>query len=224
MTKDDLKKVINEVITKTFARLEYVYQHHREIPKGSGAINFKEGESRLVFPMYGEHQNNTTRISEQELRFAFVETFNEYCKDKNLNLFYSVETPTKDTYSGFANGNPKADPKGRSAEFDLVVYNEKLERVCLIEFKAKNADTIDHTKDFCKLDNQIEGADDVLRFFVEILKSYNTATVDSLKRKIEQSNDKRFVFRCYALEGKSQRDNEDEDKSDKKDISDKFER
>ena len=229
MTKEELTNVIDEVVKKTFERLDYVYHHHRESSNLTEAIKFEEGKSRLVFPMYGQHQNYETRISEQELRFAFVEAFNEYCKNNDLNLFYSVETPTKGRYSDFKN-NPHEeheDGKGRSAEFDLVVYNEKLERVCLIEFKANNADALDHKKDFVKLDSLTEGAENVPRFFVEVIQSYTEGegktTIDSLNRKIEQSTDKRFVFRCYALEGKSRRGKEDKDKNGE-DISYRFEK
>lgn len=228
MTKEELTNEINEIINQTFKRLDYVYQHHRESPKLTEIIKFEKEKSRLVFPMYGKHHNPSyeTRISEQELRFAFVETFNEYCKEKELNLFYSVETPTKGRYSDFIS-NPHEDDKGRSAEFDLVIYNEKLERVCLIEFKANNADEIDHKKDFVKLDSLTEGADNVSRFFVEVVQSYTegdgNTTIYSLKKKINQSKDKRFVFRCYALEGKSQRGKEDKDKNGE-DISNRFEK
>ena len=228
MTKKELTKVINEIIDQTFDRLEFVYQYHRESRDFTGIIKFEKGKSRLVFPMYGEHHTPSfeTRISEQELRFAFVEVFNEYCKNNKLDLFYSVETPTKGRYSNFKS-NPHEDNKGRSAEFDLVIFNEKLERVCLIEFKAKNADDLDHKKDFVKLDSLTEGSDNIPRFFVEVIQSYTEGegktTINSLKEKIGQSVDKRFIFRCYALEGKSQRGKEEKDKSGE-DISDRFEK
>lgn len=229
MTKEELIDVINKIIDQTFDRLDFVYQHHRESPNLTELIKFEEEKSRLVFPMYGEHQNNATRISEQELRFAFVETFNEYCKHNSLDLFYSVETPTKGRYSDFKS-NPHEeheDGKGRSAEFDLVVYNEKLERVCLIEFKANNADDLDHIKDFVKLNSLTEGSDNVPRFFVELIQSYTEGegktTIETLKKKIKQSKDRKFIFRCYALEGKSQRGKEEKDKSGE-DITDRFEK
>ena len=225
LTKEKLTKVINEIITQTFEKLKFVYQHHRESSNSAKPIKYEEKQSRLIFPMYGNHQENKTRISEQELRFAFVETFNEYCNNNSLDLFYSVETPTKGRYSDFKSNPHEDNTYGRSAEFDLVVYNEKMERVCLIEFKANNADALDHKKDFVKLDSPTEGADNVQRFFIEVVQSYTEGegrtTINSLKEKVEQSRDKRFIFRCYALEGKSQRGKELKDK-DGEDISDRF--
>jgi hypothetical protein len=44
--------------------------------------------SRLIFPIYSGKQEETLRVSEQEARFAFVESI------QKSNLLYSVETPT----------------------------------------------------------------------------------------------------------------------------------
>ena len=151
MKKEEIKKLMEEIIKATFDRLQEAYDYRQENSPNKDPL--KNRKSRLVFPMYGEHRNHETRISEQELRFSFVEAFNKYCDKKNIDLFYSVETPTKDTYSGFKDKKeePKQDPNGRSAEFDLVIYNNDLKRVCLVEFKALNADEHDHWKDFVKL-------------------------------------------------------------------------
>ena len=207
MEKEELKKHVEEIIKETFSRLDKAYQNNREGIKKSQT--HEKGESRIVFPCYDEHQDYRVRISEQELRFAFVETFNTYCDINSLKLFYSIETPTQDTYSGFANINkePKPDPNGRSAEFDLVIYDEQFNRIGLFEFKANNAGEHDHWKDFVKLENEKEGNDKVLRYFIEVIKSYTSGdsentTIGSLKRKIEKKG-KNTIFRCYALEGES---------------------
>ena len=199
------KEQIEEIINQTFSRLDKAYESHREgINKSLERV--KETESRIVFPCY---RNNEIRISEQELRFVFVETFNTYCREKGLNLFYSIETPTRDTYSGFGNikEEPKPNHNGRSAEFDLVIYDENLNRMGLVEFKALNADEHDHRKDFVKLDNEKEGDDGVLRYFIEVVKSYsdgsNGSTISSLRAK--NAFNKKSIFFCYALEGKSTR-------------------
>lgn len=204
------KEHIEEIINRTFSRLGKAYESHREGINESLEL-VKETESRIVFPCY---HNNETRISEQELRFVFVETFNTYSREKGLNLFYSIETPTRDTYSGFA--NKKEEPHaaqrekgeiGRSAEFDLVIYDENLNRIGLVEFKALNTDEHDHRKDFVKLDNEKEGNDGVLRYFIEVVKSYsegtNGSTISSLRAK--NTFNKKSIFFCYALEGKSTR-------------------
>ena len=207
------KEHIEQIIKHTFSRLDKAYQNQREGINKS--LTHIKGESRIVFPCYGERQDNEIRISEQELRFAFVEAFNTYCDEKNLKLFYSIETPTRDTYSGFANKKeePKPDHNGRSAEFDLVIYDEHLNRIALVEFKALNADEHDHWKDFVKLNNPNEGGEDVLRYFIEVIKSYTengeNSTVESLKGKLKRRNqgDLKASFFCYALEGKSTRGN-----------------
>ncbi len=205
MDKQELKGVIDSIIDATFTRLNNVYKTHREGLIESTSKATSEG-SRLVFPMYGVHRGFETRISEQELRFAFVESFNDYCRKEKINLFYSIETPTKmRTYSNFTTSPRDDDENGRSAEFDLVIYNDELERVCLIEFKANNADEIDHKKDFLKLNNIGEGNEDVLRYFIEIVKSYNKGTIDNLNAKLSNNKSIKAIFRCYALEGKSRK-------------------
>lgn len=79
------KDHIDEIIKQTFIRLELAYKNHRE---GQIGKNHKKGESRLVFPCYN-NKKREIRISEQELRFIFVETFNEYCDEKELDWFVS---------------------------------------------------------------------------------------------------------------------------------------
>ena len=198
----NLKEVINEIITATFNRLNSVYKEHKE-GECSG-ISPSEENSRLVFPMYGPHRGNETRISEQELRFAFVEEFYNYCNANNCNLFYSVETPTIDKYSGFSNNDNKRGPQqysnGRSGEFDLVIFDEKMKRVCLIEFKVNNSSDTQHHKDFIKLNNKNEGDESVLRFFIEIVKNHNANTIKSLNKKLENNKEIKAEFRCYSLE------------------------
>ena len=222
MTTEELKKTMDDIITKTFTRLENVYLKHKEAFSDSLPLSPSVDESRLVFPAYyynesGKKIAKGTRISEQELRFAFVEEFNYYCRENKIDLFYSVETPTKDTYSDFST-NPKRNPNGRSAEFDMVIYDENLYRVCLIEFKANNADEVDHKKDFLKLDRDEGDNDSVLRYFIEIAKSYSEKTINSLKEKKFKFKGKLTQVRCFALEGKSNR----KTKNIGEDISDKF--
>ena len=212
MKKEDLIKAMDEIIKAAFERMDYAYYQHKETPPSDTKIKYEKGHTRLVFPMYGEHRTpqNETRISEQELRFAFVETFIQYCNDNDLDLLYSVETPTKDIYD-FGDKNNLNKGVGRSAEFDMVIYdinNGNLCRRCLIEFKANNADDYDHDKDFLKLNNEKEGDENVLRYFIEVIKTYTNgdgknSTIKSLHSKIEKRSKTKFY--CYALEGKSSR-------------------
>lgn len=215
----ELKKHMDEIVRLTFNQLDKAYRN-QEV----GNTKFEKGDSRLVFPsFYKDKKATETRISEQELRFIFVEVFNAYCDLNNLEFYYSVETPTKDTYINFADSTkkPKADASGRCAEFDLVIFDEYMNRRCLVEFKANNASEHDHEKDFVKLNNNNEGDNDVLRYFIEVIKSYSKngekSTINSLKKKILNVMGN-VLYYCYALEGESKRSSEGQTKG--KDISD----
>lgn len=148
------KECIEEVIKSTFDALQDAYIYQQEVsPKLNDAK--RQCLSRIVFPQ--KRRDDTTRISEQELRFVFVEQLNKKI-EKDWDVFYAVETPTKDSYSGFSKGqDPKQDENGRSGEFDLVIFNNHMNRIALIEFKANNASSHDHKKDFIKLNNPKEG-------------------------------------------------------------------
>ena len=203
MKTEDLKRSINNIIENTFELVQEAYKHNEAKPENIGG-KWERTSTRLIFPKYGEPQGNKIRISEQELRFAFVEAFNQYCNNpaNRCNLFYSVETPTLKKYSGFSKKGetPKENEKGRSAEFDLVIYNENLKRVCLIEFKAKNANEKNHWKDFVKLNNEHEGDENVLRYLIEILKSYNNTTINNIKEKLSKNKCLKASYICYSLE------------------------
>lgn len=202
MEKEGLKSHIEKIIEETFKTLEKAY-NNREYKESDESKGFKKEVTRLVFPSYYKDGKPTeTRISEQELRFTFVEVFNKYCKKKKLNLFYSIETPTKRKYINFSKDQePQEDKDGRSAEFDLVIFDESGERKCLIEFKANNADEHDHWKDFVKLNNEKEGDKEVLRYFIEIVKSSNKGTYKNIHGKIKGNES---IFRCYSLDGKGE--------------------
>lgn len=179
------KDHIDEIIKQTFSRLELAYNNHREGQIGK-SINHKKGESRLVFPCY---MNGEIRISEQELRFIFVETFNEYCDEKELDWFYSVETPTKDKYKFTEKEHNLDKPKreeGQSANFDLTISNDKGELLALIEFKAKNTKPFSYAKDLCKLWNPKEGTPNVLRYFVNVLDKADKKTSISIQMKLDE--------------------------------------
>ena len=197
---NSLEKTIELIIDDAFKRLEYAYQHHRE---NSPKTSYNE-LTRLVFPSYA---NGDTRVSEQELRFAFVEAFNNSKDVKDNNLFYSIETPTRRRYKGFAKGKPEVIPEGkddgRSAAFDLVIFDENLKRVCLIEFKARTASDNNHKKDLLKLKTEGDG---ILRYFIEVEESFNQGTIKSLHNKLfckgGYNEDKKTEFKCYVLNAK----------------------
>ena len=156
-------------------------------------------DSRFVFPHYSTlYRNGEIRISEQELRFAFVEQFNKNNDVKRHNLFYSVETPTELKYSFKDKMNPKPDADGQSAMVDLAIHNEKYERIALIEFKALNPDEFCYKKDFCKLTAEWENDKRLTTFFVMILKSSDKRTEQNVNNKISAKHDHTH-FRCYDL-------------------------
>lgn len=90
--------------------------------------------------------------------------------------------------------------KGQSANFDIVIHDGNFNRIALIEFKANNASEKDHAKDFKKLNNQEEGDDSVLRFFIEIVKSADKGTIESLHNKVQDCiKGKNIIFKCCLL-------------------------
>ncbi len=194
MNAEELKSRIDEIIKLAFKRVQYAYDYNKEDKPNENS----EHKTRLVFPSYS---NNKTRKSEQELRFCFVEAFNEYVVKEKLPLYYSVETPTRDKYSWFAKVDPKRG-EGRSGEFDLVVFeleDGRMKRRCLIEFKANNASQKSHDKDFCKLNNEKEYKKDVLlRYFIELIDGYDNDTLKNLKDKTNEKEGTHFL--CYSLE------------------------
>ena len=134
-------------------------------------------------------KNNKPRISEQEFKLCFIETF---IKESSFGLTYSVESPTKNNYSFSQTERnkrkqikpqwyPKSSKCGRSGNIDVVIYDGN-NRVALIEFKAHNADFFEHGKDFCKLKN--EPGENVLRYFVEIFESTDDNTLRNLEDKL----------------------------------------
>ena len=192
---NNTKECIEEIISKTFNAIQDAYTFQTE---NTPILNYPNriGLSRIVFP---KKRKEPIRISEQELRFVFVEQLIKKI-DEGWNVYYSVETPTKDGYKEFKNkkgAQPRQDKNGRSGVFDLVIFNDKLQRIALIEFKANNASEHEHKKDFVKLNNPKEGDENVLRYFIEIIKSYDNDTLSSLQGKIK---DNKSIFRCWSLE------------------------
>lgn len=193
----EVKEVINEIMDRTFDVLKSIYANQKEgkdYPKGRNG-------SRLIFPHYSTlHRNGETRISEQELRFLFVEQFNAYCEANKLMWYYSVETPTEYKYVFTDKDNPhKDDENGQSAMVDLCIHNEKLGRIALVEFKALNPDEFCYNKDFCKLDAEKESKPELETFFIMMVKKSDTRTYGNIRRKIENKGE-HTVFRCYDLE------------------------
>lgn len=209
MTNQEHQKHIENVIKNTFEIIQDVYNHQKEGNKeGLGASSKR---SRIIFPYSCERETRTreTRISEQELRFIFVEQLNKEIADEGnaWDVYYSVETPTKgDKYcfpqkeKPYYNLDKDKDGKGDSANFDLVIFDNELQRIALIEFKANNRGN--HEKDILKLNHPKELDSNPLRYFLEIVKKANRRTYKSLYNKIKNKGED-IIFKCWSLEGKS---------------------
>lgn len=115
--------------------------------------NGKESSERLIFPkkIQAKGTRHIDRISEQELRFLFVEEF----KKDNPNLFYSIETPTDKKYSfGKSFDDIVTHENGQSAALDMCIFERDLNiynRILNIEFKHKNTSIKNIGKDVLKL-------------------------------------------------------------------------
>ncbi len=179
------KENVNKIIDATFRVLQDVYENQRE--KGDA----RKGQplSRIVFPL---KRDGTLRVSEQELRFVFVEQLNNEI-GQGWDVYYSVETPTQDTYN--FQKEPRQDPCGQSAMFDLVIFDNQFHRIALIEFKANNPCEHDYKKDFVKLVNSEEG-NDLDKFLIEIVVNADSGTIESLRAKIKGNES---IFKCWSL-------------------------
>ena len=203
MTAEEIREHVDAMIDKTFQKLDRIYENNQE---GGGSAHVIDG-CRLIFPLYRSQtsENLKIRISEQELRFAFVDVFHRYCDLEGLSWFYSIETPTRQRYIFSNSGNQKpqiandGNEGGRSASFDFVIHDEKLNRICLIEFKVNNPNPFNHQKDFLKLieDPRPETTEEsstqdftypnnIQRYFIEIVGNYDKGTIKSLAGKIKE--------------------------------------
>lgn len=205
MNTAELKGIIDDIIRDTFDVIKKVYAFQKESGSINEQINPSEIGSRILFPEYSKKRKSPEkdRISEQELRFIFVEQLNKVAEKKDL--YYSVETPTEEAYVFSKDkGGPKivmeTDEDGVSARTDLVIHikeDNQFIRKALIEFKALNPTIENYQKDFCKLEN--EGEDDTLKYFIQIIKKYDEGTIGSLKEKIA-SKKSGIIYQCYCLE------------------------
>jgi len=163
-------------------------------------------DNRLYIPT---SSNSQLRISEQELKFVFLEKF---LADKKFKSFlYSPETPTKHLYRFSEKGKRSPDPKcvsisqsdkdGRKANIDLCIFNRKKERVAIIEFKANNAGVFEHKKDLVKLVSEpievhiSKPPEDLVCMFIHIYSSTDDNTLDNIYEKT-------LNYESYISEGK----------------------
>lgn len=168
-------EIIKRVIENTFASL---------IQTPTVKVNDDDG-LRIAYPCYRNGQTRCTAslISEQELKQAFI-----YFLQKETNLYYSVETPTRKLYRFSGDDNvPRVcedGEEGQSANIDLSIY-ESLSQVesgtpfANIEFKSGNPEPKDIQKDLLKLYREPAR----FGFLLHILGSSNEETWNSLSKK-----------------------------------------
>ena len=197
MTRQDFEKAIEEIADETFKRL-------------SGNSPTTPTDGGIIFPKY---RNNKVRVSEQEMRFAFVEElrrlYPEWC--------YSIETPTIRKYN-FQGEEPKViengQKGGRSAQFDLTIYKDKEGKEVLahIEFKAKNPSPRKYKKDFLKLSEETTYPN-TARVFIHLLESCDDDTVKNLRdEKLKDCKKENVKYLCYSLKEHTVTDPPQEDK------------
>jgi hypothetical protein len=144
-----------------------------------------------------------TRISEQELRFLFVE---EFINNPHNGFFYSVETPTEEKYKFGKKKEdvPSVDIDGQSASLDMCIFkseeyenkNEyKYKRILNIEFKYDNVSTKTFSKDILKLMYERQNG-----AFVLLLKNTDAGTLKSVFNKFSSS------FETHEKQWKGEKD------------------
>ncbi|MCK4652823.1 MAG: hypothetical protein KAU01_00075 [Candidatus Cloacimonetes bacterium] len=119
------------------------------VAKTLNSVYNMEKKESIIFPTYSD--NKTIRISEQEARVLF---YNELIKYKNIT--FSIETPTKLHYAGFAKHEPvvyNSGINGSSASIDLSIYDNDDHIIPKInmEFKSGQPSISNIQKDLLKL-------------------------------------------------------------------------
>jgi hypothetical protein len=183
-----LTEALEQIIIETFDTIDKIYQNRNgEITNSSG--------SRLIFPCYS-NQNKTNqhqvRVSEQELRFVFVETFCKYCDKNKLNYYYSIETPSQYKYvfsEKIESGKPlprkadKYDESPVSARFDMAIHDKDRKIVALVEFKNNESDSDKYEKDFIKLHEEKE---DRICLFIDLIEASDSGTLEGIKERLSK--------------------------------------
>ena len=168
------KEIIEKIIKGTFNNLKELYN------KGNDDL-------RIIFPNYTSRVKKH-RISEQELRFAFVEQLLHTPEAKTWH--YSVETPTHYKYRSARNGNEPGIDGSRSGKTDLTLYDNENNPIAFFEFKAGRLSPNDDKKIFNR-----EFKYDVIKLVSES-QYYNDCLGYSL-HLIEKDDDKIKNFDKY---------------------------
>ena len=165
-----------------YTLLETVLELNQEAFKYLLEIYGKEKNvsGRLIFPTYA---GGKRRVSEQELRFAYAKTIEQ--QKVFMPFYFSVETPTKETYQFSGKVNE------RSAISDLALYDMELnlddnvpefKKVCNIECKAHNPTIESIKKDIEKLVKEKETG-----VWGHLLLNQDSGTLRELFKKFSES-------------------------------------
>lgn len=145
-------------------------------------ISSGNSHEQLIFPLKIQDggKKHIIRISEQELRFLFIEEF----KIKYPHLYYSIETPTMGKfYFGKSYEEIKRENEGQSASHDMCVFKKNetnhYKRVMNIEFKYRNSGIEKSGKDILKLIREEQNG-----AFIHLLKNTNSKTLISVFNKL----------------------------------------
>ncbi len=181
-----MKVRIEKIVEASFLRIKEAYNGN-----SNGGI---------IFPNYTHSKKaGEIRVSEQELKCAFIEELRE----KEPDWYYSVETPTDKKYLFKEEPCiiPEEEQGGQSAQFDLTIYaDSKGEKVLAhIEFKAHNPDIHEMKKDFLKLAEDKTVDTGIERVFIHLFKSFCQKTYNSIKGKLEECNTNNVHYLCYSI-------------------------
>lgn len=170
-TETSIDGIIKEAIESSFEILKEL--------KNNGTSK----KTRLIIPQSGD------RVSEQELRFVFIE---QITADLEKNGFhYSIETPTTKHYRFSSKTDKHLPPerdKGRCANFDLTILDGE-NTLAIVEFKSKSADPHSYAKDLCKLWNREERqGENTLRYFINVFETMDKDTKKSFVDKIKANS------------------------------------
>lgn len=202
-----MNELIKEILKRTFDKLRKMYASRGELerlPKPSFPA------PQLIFPTY---RDKGVRISEQELRVAFIEMLANYCRENRIKDYnYSVETPTEDRYI-FSEKRIKKDPKigeGQSGNFDLTLFDNENKRLCLIEFKVGNVSEQAFKEVLAKLSNPRETGGP--RYIIHLVKErLSDACKENLNNAIKWLYEESQIYKvmnvgyvCASLTGDMQ--------------------
>lgn len=95
-------KQIEKIIENSFVELKSIACEYGTVERNQNRKQNREAKSKLIFP---KKRDNSTRISEQEMRSSFIRELEALTGEDSY--FYSIESPTKECYKDFSSKEPK---------------------------------------------------------------------------------------------------------------------